>query len=62
MFVGYAGWAPGQLAQEMARQAWYVTRLSSDELFGADPALWERLIERFDPPGIQTGIRQSPRA
>ena len=62
VFVGYAGWAPGQLDQEMARQAWHVMRLSAEEIFEADPPLWERLIERLDPPGIQTGVAGVPRA
>lgn len=56
VFVGYAGWAPDQLNQELARDAWYVMSLTTDEIFTADEALWQRLIDRFDPPGIRTGV------
>ena len=56
IFVGYAGWAPDQLNQELARGAWYVTQLSTDEVFAADKAMWGRLIDTFDPRGIRTRI------
>ncbi|MDH3450821.1 MAG: YqgE/AlgH family protein [Gammaproteobacteria bacterium] len=56
VFVGYAGWAPSQLDQELARDAWYVMQLTIDEVFRADEALWERLVDLFDPPGIRTRV------
>lgn len=58
VFVGYAGWAPNQLAGELARDAWYVMQLTTEEIFTADETLWQRLIDTFDPPGIQA--RPSP--
>lgn len=54
VFVGYSGWAPEQLNQELARDAWYVVQLSTEQIFTADEGLWERLIDSFDPPGIRT--------
>lgn len=56
VFIGYAGWAPGQLGQELGRDAWYVVPLSTQEIFDADTDMWDRLIEELDPPGIQTEL------
>lgn len=45
-FVGYAGWAPGQLDEEIRRGGWHL--LPSDVesvLAGAEGGLWERLQE-----------------
>jgi putative transcriptional regulator len=43
-FVGYAGWAPGQLGAEMQRGGWYVMPADEESIFaGDDVELWERL-------------------
>ncbi|MDH3712741.1 MAG: YqgE/AlgH family protein [Gammaproteobacteria bacterium] len=62
VFVGYAGWAPDQLNQELARTAWYVVQLTTEEIFTADEGLWKRLISTFDPPGIRTRMDTPLRA
>lgn len=36
--LGYAGWGPGQLDQEMARHGWFVTPASDELLYGCDTA------------------------
>ncbi len=44
-FVGHAGWAPGQLEQEIARGDWHLVRGTAEHVFAADGRqLWERLI------------------
>ena len=44
LFIGYAGWAPGQLDSEMARGSWRVLPASSELVFDEDPrTLWNRL-------------------
>jgi putative transcriptional regulator len=44
LFIGYAGWAPGQLDSEMARGSWRVLPASSELVFDTDPqTLWKRL-------------------
>ena len=44
---GYAGWAPGQLENEMAHNAWHSAPFDSKLVFEADrQKLWERAIQR----------------
>ncbi len=46
LFAGYAGWSPGQLEDEMRRQAWLTHPASLDLVFDPDPALLWRAILR----------------
>jgi putative transcriptional regulator len=49
VFVGYAGWGPGQLEGELASGAWAVARADGELLFDVPPGdLWERLA----PPAL----------
>lgn len=44
LFIGYAGWAPGQLDYEMARGSWRVLPASGELVFAEMPEkLWKRL-------------------
>lgn len=44
-FLGYSGWGPGQLENEMKEGAWIVKPASAPEVFAGDPAsLWNRLM------------------
>ena len=48
IFAGYAGWAPGQLENEIARGGWRVLPASAEWLFDEAPeSLWERLSARL---------------
>jgi putative transcriptional regulator len=48
-YLGYAGWAPGQLEAEIARGDWYVADADADAIFSEPPAaLWPRLIQRYE--------------
>jgi len=50
VFVGYAGWAPGQLEGEIARGGWHVLPADADTVFAEDPsAVWERLLPLPEP-------------
>lgn len=50
IFAGYAGWAPGQLELELARDAWFVARARHDDIFGVDQRdLWHRVLRRQNP-------------
>ena len=47
MFAGYAGWSPGQLEDEMKRQAWLTHPASVELVFETDPdQLWRLILER----------------
>ena len=59
--LGYAGWSPGQLDEELAQASWLLAPVGADLIFGSAPAeMWDRAIERLgaDPahllgsPGI----------
>jgi putative transcriptional regulator len=51
VFAGHAGWAPGQLADELAEGAWWVLPGSPDDLFSEAPrAMWPRVLRRQPPP------------
>ena len=44
VYSGYAGWAPGQLAQEMRGDAWVVAPADARSVFSPDPEeLWPRV-------------------
>ena len=47
VFAGYAGWAAGQLENEIAEGAWYVVEALPLDPFGAEPErLWSSVLRR----------------
>jgi putative transcriptional regulator len=47
IFAGYAGWAEGQLVEEIARGDWYVVDGGADDVFAVEPdGLWLRVLRR----------------
>lgn len=51
MFVGYAGWAEGQLNHEMESKSWIVARASKEVLFGERPEnLWSEILNGMGTP------------
>jgi len=47
VFVGYSGWAPGQLEAELAQAAWFVVALHTTDPFSAHPEhLWRDVLRR----------------
>lgn len=57
-FLGYAGWAGGQLESELAASAWLTADVSKDLIFGTDPErMWEAAIRSLgiDPYALQMG-------
>ena len=56
VIVGYAGWGPGQLEQELAASGWLTMDVDPTLIFGVPPdAMWEAAIRRLgaDPAGLQ---------
>jgi putative transcriptional regulator len=51
VFAGHAGWASGQLDDELAEGAWWVLPGSPDDLFSEDPkSTWREVLRRQPPP------------
>jgi putative transcriptional regulator len=49
VYLGYCGWSPGQLENEISRGFWRVLSGSADIVFDSEPeTLWSRLIERAE--------------
>ena len=49
VYLGYCGWAPGQLENETNQGFWRVLSGSADIIFDPEPeTLWSRLIERAE--------------
>ena len=47
VFVGYAGWSPGQVEAEIDEGSWYVVDSLPHDCFTADPArLWSAVLHR----------------
>ncbi len=45
LFAGYAGWAPGQLENEMKRKSWVKYPASPTLIFSTDPSrLWQQIL------------------
>jgi putative transcriptional regulator len=49
-FVGYSGWTPGQLENELRRSSWIPTRPRPDLLgYEHDRSLWAELLRQLSP-------------
>lgn len=58
LLLGYSGWGPGQLAQEMARGAWLHTAATTRLVFETPPdEIWDRAMESLgiNPRDLFTG-------
>ena len=57
LVIGYAGWAPGQLDDELASSSWLMAPVQADLVFETPlAAMWETAIRRLgaDPSALQT--------
>jgi Putative transcriptional regulator len=53
VYIGYAGWAPGQLHYEMERRDWHLLPAERKTIFKVDPdTIWPELIEQGEPSGL----------
>ncbi len=59
LYFGHAGWAPGQLDNELKRRDWYVFDADADAVFSsAEEGLWERYIRERDPAEMMAAHSQ----
>ncbi len=48
VYVGYAGWGPGQLENELDEHAWIVAEATRDDVFATETEhLWSRVLRRL---------------
>lgn len=60
-YIGHSGWGAGQLDHELERGSWHVVAADTDAVFSdATGSLWNRLIDRLEPTGIQVDNEPSP--
>jgi putative transcriptional regulator len=49
LYLGYAGWGPGQLQFEVRQKAWFIFPAEPDAVFSMEPdSLWKKMIGRID--------------
>ena len=55
LLIGYAGWGPGQLDEELKQSAWLLSDVPVDLIFDGEPeGMWEAAIRRLgcDPGSL----------
>jgi putative transcriptional regulator len=53
LFLGYAGWGPGQLENEIAQGAWLSAPARASTIFGVDPDdMWDHVVREL---GVDPG-------
>jgi putative transcriptional regulator len=56
-FVGYSGWATGQLEAEIEQGGWFVLPLDTAAIFQMDPhGLYEEMLRRARTPRIEAAL------
>ena len=56
VFLGYSGWAPGQLESELSQQAWLTAQATSSHVFECDEDLWERVAREIVSKAIPSRL------
>ena len=61
LYLGFSGWAPGQLQDEFAADGWYLLPAHEEMLFRHDTAgLWQELLDRASSPRASNRERGAP--
>lgn len=48
LFVGYSGWSPGQLEEELVEKSWIVTQGTAQHIFQTEvDALWKKVLQQM---------------
>lgn len=60
-YVGYAGWAPGQLEGELAHGSWHILPATAELVFAKDPgAVWQKLVPKRQYRAAAEFMRRDP--
>lgn len=46
-FLGYSGWSPNQLEDEIEENAWLVAEVDTDKIMSADKDIWKTTLENL---------------
>jgi putative transcriptional regulator len=57
LFVGYAGWAGGQLESELKVGGWLVTQATRDDVFDDQDDLWRTIASRIGLEILGTSLK-----
>jgi putative transcriptional regulator len=62
LFVGYAGWAGGQLESELEAGGWLTTAATRDDIFEDADDLWRKIAARIgsEIPGAAVKTKHVP--
>lgn len=63
LFVGYSGWAEGQLLSEMESKSWIIGRANRDILFTENPEnMWTEILSNMGQPyNYMVNLPEDPR-
>ena len=56
LFVGYAGWAGGQLESELEAGGWLTIEATCDDVFDEDEDLWKKIACRIGMEILETAV------
>ena len=61
-YLGYSGWLPGQLEQEIERGSWFIWRGDAAMVFDPDPeTVWSRMIKKTEANIARSSFPQPER-
>jgi putative transcriptional regulator len=47
-FIGYSGWAPDQLEQELQKNSWIIAKVGKEDILNTEATvLWEKLLDKM---------------
>ena len=56
-FLGYAGWSPKQLDNELSENAWLVSEMKAEQIMrGPDNDLWRKILEKSGNKKYRTWV------
>jgi putative transcriptional regulator len=56
-FVGFAGWAPGQLEAELKTGSWRTTAATATHIFHSEKDLWEQLTKQIASSALLSTLK-----